>query len=98
MEPLQGLWETHCSAQWPEALGGAEGELMMLDTVIAGCVSYFMEEASLDDQRIGILQDSLSELQELLPELPDHAVSYFERLQALGVLLLNDQSKYDETS
>ena len=89
MNDLSRLWEIHQNAAWPETLGTAEGELMMLDTVIAGCITYFFQEDQLDPQRVEILQDSLSDLNELLPELPDQAVGYFERLQALGVTLLD---------
>lgn len=88
MNELQVLWETHRDASWPESLGAVEGELMMLDTVIAGCVTFFFEEEQLDPQRVGILQDSLSDLDNLLPELPDQAVGYFERLRTLGLTIL----------
>ena len=83
----------HQNAPWPESLGPTEGELMMVDTVIAGCVTYYFEEAELDLQRVGILQDSLSDLDALLPELPDQAVGYFERLQKLGTSLLDKLPK-----
>ncbi len=90
---LTELWETHQNAPWPESLGPTEGELMMVDTVIAGCVTYFSQESELDPQRVGILQDSLSDLDNLLPELPDQAVGYFERLQKLGLRLLDSITK-----
>ena len=88
MDELIRLWETHRNAGWPESLGSCEGELMMLDTVIAGCVTYFFEEEDFDLQRVEILQDSLSDLNNLIPEIPDDAVEYFERLRTLGVTLL----------
>ena len=89
MDQLSNLWEIHQNAAWPESLGTVEGELMMLDTVIAGCVTYFFEEDQLDAQRVGILQDSLCDLEKLLPDLPDHAVGYFDRLRALGSTILD---------
>ena len=58
---------------------------MMLDTVIAGCVTYFVEEDNLDPQRVEILEDSLSDLDNLLPTLPDQALQYFERLRDVRV-------------
>ena len=88
MDELIRLWETHRNAGWPESLGPCEGELMMLDTVIAGCVTYFFEEEDFDLQRVEILQDSLSDLNNLIPEIPDEAVGYFERLRTLGATLL----------
>jgi hypothetical protein len=89
MDQLFKLWEIHQNASWPESLGTVEGELMMLDTVIAGCVTYFFEEAQLDAQRVGILQDSLSDLENLMPDVPDHAVGYFDRLRTLGSTILD---------
>ena len=88
MNDITSLWATHQNAPWPESLGSMEGELMMLDTVIAGCVTYFIQETQLDPQRVGILQDSLSDLHNLMPDLPDQAIAYFERLAALGSTLL----------
>ena len=88
MDQLSNLWDIHQNAAWPELLGTLEGELMMLDTVIAGCVMYFLEEKQLDAQRVGILQDSLSDLGQLMPELPDHAFGYFERLRKVGSTVL----------
>ncbi len=86
---LTRLWEAHRSAGWPSALGPQEGELMMLDTVISGCITYFLEsEGELDQQRVEILQGCLTDLDHLLPELEEEAVPYFQRLRALGSLLL----------
>ena len=90
MDDLNELWQTHRNASWPGSLGDQEGELMMLDTVVAGCVTYFFDEEDLDPQRVEILQDSLGDLEKILPELSDQALEYFERLQRLGSLLLND--------
>lgn len=88
MNELSDLWDIHQNAAWPESLGTLEGELMMLDTVIAGCVMYFLEEEQLDAQRVGILQDSLSDLDQLLPELSAPAFGYFERLRKVASTVL----------
>ena len=66
MNQLRELWDTHQKAAWPKSLGAHEGQLMMLDTVLAGCVTYFLEEQGLDPQRAEILKDVLSELEEIL--------------------------------
>ena len=66
---------------------------MVLDTVIAGCITYYEEEKELDSQRIVILQDSVSELEELMIDLPEEGVEYFSRLQQLGNLILNELPK-----
>ncbi|GJL66269.1 MAG: hypothetical protein NPIRA05_12400 [Nitrospirales bacterium] len=93
MTNLTDLWQIHQDAKWPEALDSAEGELMMLDTVIVGCITYFVEEKELDPQRVEILQDSLSELDQLVPDLPDEGIEYFTRLKQLGTFILQESSK-----
>jgi len=62
---------------------------MTLDTVISGCVTYYLEsEDGLDPQRIDILESCLGDLNGLLSELADDASEYFERLRTLASLLL----------
>ena len=93
MGDLDELWQIHQDAKWPESLEGAEGELMMLDTVIVGCITYYVEEKALDSQRVVILEDSLSELDGLLTDLSEEGTEYFSRLRQLGVLILNGSSR-----
>ncbi len=93
MSDFKELWQSHQDAKWPDSLDGAEGQLMMVDTVIVGCLAYYEEEKELDSQRVVILQDSLSELDELFDDLPEEGVEYFSRLRQLGHLILNESSK-----
>ena len=89
-DSLAALWEIHHQAAWPEAIGPREGELMMLDTVITGCITYYFQEVDgLDPQRIDILRDSVMELEDLIPEIPESAVEYFTRARELAMLLLS---------
>ena len=60
----------------------------MLDTVVGGCVTYFVEEHHLDPPRVAILEDCLSDLETVLPELAEEPLGYFERLKQLGTLVL----------
>ena len=61
---------------------------MTLDTVVSGCAAYFFEEHHLDPQRVTILEDCLSDLEAVLPELSQEPLDYFERVRQLGALLL----------
>jgi len=62
---------------------------MTLDTVISGCVVYFLDsEEGLDEQRRGIVGDCLSDLATLEQELDEDCLPYFQRLHELGSLLL----------
>jgi len=87
-QDLNRLWEIHQAAEWPVGVGSREGELMTLDTVISGCVTYFFEEHHLDPQRVTILEDCLSDLEAVLPELSEEPLDYFQRVRQLGTLLL----------
>lgn len=61
---------------------------MTLDTVIAGCVTYFFDSPTgLDAQRQSILETCLTDLHALLPDLPEDAHAYFSQLLSLGTTL-----------
>ena len=87
-QDLPRLWEIHQAADWPAGVGSREGELMTLDTVVCGCVTYYFEEHKLDPQRVAILEDCLSDLEAALPELTEEPLDYFERVRQLGASLL----------
>ena len=88
-ERLAKLWKSHKDDNWPNIAGGHEGPLMTLDTVISGCVVYFLDEQKgLDEQRRNILGDCLSDLETLEMELDEECRPYFQRLHELGTMLL----------
>lgn len=83
------VWEAHRDAGWPAEAGPNEGELMTLDTVISGCMVYFLDTPEgLDAPRVGMLESCLSDLDALLPELAEDCTDYFGRLRVLASLLL----------
>jgi hypothetical protein len=89
MNEIASLWRVHRDASWPNGSSPHEGELMTLDTVITGCVTYYLESADgLDAQRVAILEDCLSDLEGLLPDLDRETGAYFDRLRTLACLLL----------
>jgi hypothetical protein len=88
---IASLWEVHRDAPWPKLSGPDEGQLMTLDTVISGCVTYYLDSTEgLDDRRIVILESCLEDLRGLLPDLSDEAGEYFSRLSHLASLLLEN--------
>lgn len=88
-ETLLTLWETHKLDDWPHVSTECEGPLMTLDTVICGCVVYFLDsQERLDEQRRTIIEDCLSELESLEQDLEEECRPYFQRLHELGTLLL----------
>jgi len=83
------LWEAHKQEGWPRVASQVEGPLMTLDTVISGCVVYFLDsEDGLDEQRRNIVGDCLADLEVMEPELDQEGRAYFQRLRELGTLLL----------
>lgn len=91
-EKLDEIWQVHQSTDWPDGLGSVEGQLMTLDTVIGGCLTYYIDEHHLDEARIEILRDCLAELESIVLDLPEAPSEYFRRLRFLGVSLLQDFS------
>ncbi len=86
---ITSAWETHCSEGWPIFASQNQGQLMTLDTVISGCVVFFLDTPEgLDPQRVEILKDCLADLEEVTPELEAECQPYFVRLRRLGELLL----------
>jgi hypothetical protein len=83
------LWEAHKEERWPRLASHQEGPLMTLDTVISGCVVYYLDSPEgLDAQRRTIVGDCLAEIDTLAEELDEESLQYFQRLRYLGSLLL----------
>ena len=62
---------------------------MTLDTVISGCVVFYLDSAEgLDHQRAAIVRDCLDDLDDLTGELDTESQDYFLRLRRLGEMLL----------
>jgi len=92
-ETIVSAWERHCKEGWPQFSSPNEGQLMTLDTVISGCVSFYLDSADgLDPQRRSIVEDCLVDLEELILELDTTCQEYFSRLRELGKLLLESAS------
>lgn len=82
-------WERHCAEGWPQFSSPHQGQLMTLDTVISGCVVFYLDSPEgLDDQRIAIVKDCVCDLEDLTSELDTDFQAYFLRLRQLGELLL----------
>ena len=88
-DAVPSLWETHKEERWPQVDSQIEGPLMTLDTVISGCVVYFLDSPEgLDPQRIRILEECVADLDTLTGELDEDCRPYFQRLRQLGALLI----------
>jgi hypothetical protein len=87
---IAAAWEHHRADDWPRFSSPHQGPLMTIDTVIGGCVVYYLDSSDgLDDQRLAILKDCLNDLEDLTSELEADCQPYFLRLHRLGNLLLD---------
>ncbi|OQW44689.1 MAG: hypothetical protein A4C66_07500 [Nitrospira sp. HN-bin3] len=87
---IAAAWEYHRADDWPQFSSPHQGPLMTIDTVIGGCVVYYLDSSDgLDDQRLAILKDCLNDLEDLTSELEADCQPYFLRLHRLGNLLLD---------
>lgn len=88
-DAIVSLWETHKQEEWPTLACNQEGPLMTIDTVISGCVVYFLDSPEgLDAHRIAIVEDCVTDLDQPTLELEADCRPYFQRLLDLGSLLL----------
>ncbi|MDH4236381.1 MAG: hypothetical protein OEY21_03390 [Nitrospira sp.] len=88
-DEVAAAWQQHCLVGWPQFSSPNEGQLMTLDTVISGCVVFFLDSPEgLDDQRMVLVKDCLSELDDLTAALDADSQAYFLRLRRLGEILL----------
>lgn len=88
-DEVAAAWQQHCVVGWPQFSSPNQGQLMTLDTVISGCVVFFLDSPEgLDHQRVALVSDCLNELDDLTAELDADSQAYFLRLRQLGALLL----------
>jgi len=86
---IAAAWEQHRGNDWPQFSSPNQGQLMTLDTVISGCVVFYLDSPEgLDRQRVAIVKDCLGDLDDLIGELDTDSRSYFLRLRQLGEMLL----------
>lgn len=88
-DKVAAAWEQHCGVGWPQFSSQNQGQLMTIDTVISGCVVFYLDSPEgLDYQRVAIVKDCLGELDDLTGELDTDSQAYFLRLRQLGEMLL----------
>ena len=88
-DTIAAAWEQHCGEGWPQFSSPDQGQLMTLDTVISGCVVFYLDSPDgLDERRIAIVRDCLTDLEDLTPGLDLDSQAYFHGLRRLGELLL----------
>ncbi len=63
-DDILALWRAHRDAMLPEVPRERMGELWVLDEVIGGCVTYYLDAGgTLDTPRVVILEDCRTDLE-----------------------------------
>jgi len=86
---IAAAWKQHSENGWPQFSSPHQGQLMTLDTVISGCVVFYLDSPEgLDRQRVTIVRDCVEDLDHLTGELDPDSQAYFVGLRQLGEMLL----------
>jgi hypothetical protein len=87
---IESAWNAHYFRAFPHECAGREVDgvcLTSCDTFLAGCISYFVENGTLDPERSGIVSRVCADLERVMPLLSGDAHRYFSELLALGKAL-----------
>lgn len=94
-DQIEALWEEHCRIPFPRGYAGKEIEgidLVLLDTLAAGCISTFLGGGGrLDPERAKLLGGPgglADEIDQIMPGLEGEAARHFDRLGRLSRAVL----------
>ena len=96
---IRKLWEEHKSIKFPKGLGGEEIngiDLALLDADTAGCIDTFLKSSNqytLDVSRTAMLGLCYRDLSNVSAWLVGAPKDYFQRLEALALLVLEVLTK-----
>jgi hypothetical protein len=92
MQAIRACWREHAAAPFPRGLAGQEVagiDLALLDTIVAGCVSTFLDrKGTLDTWRTATLGLCYRHLTVVVKDTDRSARIYFARLEELARLVL----------
>jgi hypothetical protein len=87
---LEAAWNEHYFRGFPHEWAGKEVDgvcLTSCDTLLSGCISYFVENGALDPDRSTVVARVCADLERVMPRLSGEASSYFSELLMLGKAL-----------
>jgi hypothetical protein len=89
---VTAIFEAHTKAPFPARWRGAEVagfDMVILDADPAGCVSVWLKQHGLlDDRRWNVLAECEQRLIRVIPELDAYSREYYQRLLDMTVLIL----------
>ncbi len=90
------LWAEHKSSAFPKGVAGKDVngiDFVMLDANIAGCVTVYLQQGTLDAWRAAILGLCYRNCECVVPILYEEAAEYYWRLGRLAELILKELVK-----
>lgn len=84
---IESAWNLHYFRPFPRECVGAEVDgvcLTSCDTFLAGCISCFVENGALDQERARVVATVSADLERVMPRLSGEAHAYFSELLTLG--------------
>src|SRR3954469_14026731 len=87
---IESAWDAHYFRPFPRECAGTEVDgvcLASCDTFLAGCISYFVENGTLDSERTDAVAIVCADLERVMPRLSGEAHQYFSELFVLGKAL-----------
>jgi hypothetical protein len=87
---IESAWNAHYFRAFPHECAAKEVDgvcLTSCDSLLAGCISYFVENGTLDQERTDAVASVCADLERVMPHLNDDARGYFSELLALGKAL-----------
>ena len=83
---IESAWNAHYFRAFPRECAGREVD-GVCDTLLAGCISYFVENGTLDAERTDAVASVCTDLERVMPRLSGEAHRYFSELLLLGKAL-----------
>jgi hypothetical protein len=87
---IESAWSEHYFRRFPQECAGKEVDgvcLTSCDTFLAGCISYFVENGTLDPDRTNDVARVCADLERVMPHLSGDSSKYFSELLMLGKAL-----------
>ena len=87
---IETAWNAHYFRAFPRECAGTEVigvSLTSCDTFLASCISYFVENGTLDPERTDAVASVCTDLERVMPRLSGEAHEYFFELLVLAKAL-----------
>lgn len=98
---VKALWAAHQRTPFPSAARGTEVngvDLVLLDSLVAGCVSSLLDANAVPDiTKLALLRDLFPQVEGVLPSLVGESRVYFSQLAQVVVETLSDEASQQDT-